>query len=100
MSEAGLSRAVQDAIPGIVASLGAWGVTGAHQLPGPHGHPVLWLEVGDEAERVAMQSQVWLSAQVQVVLVRNGVPPSLAHRLEVMFASREASVRLLEDPQS
>ena len=97
MSEAGLSRAVQDAIPGIVASLGAWGVTGAHQLPGPDGRPVLWLEIGDEAERVAMQSQVWLSAQVQVVLVRNGVPPHLAHRLDVRFASRENADRLLED---
>lgn len=97
MSEAGLARAVQDAIPGIVASLGAWGVTGAHQLPGPDGRPVLWLEIGDESERVAMQSQVWLSAQVQVVLVRNGVPPHLAHRLEVMFSSRENASRLLED---
>lgn len=98
-SAAGLPRAVQDSIPGIVASLGAWGVTGAHQLPGPDGRPVLWLEISDEAERVAMQSQVWLSAQVQVVLVRNGVPPHLAGSLQVMFASREHADRLLDEPE-
>jgi hypothetical protein len=96
-SGAALPRAVQDSIPGIVASLAPWGVTGAHQLPGPDGHPVLWLEISDEAERVAMQSQVWLSALVQVVLVRNGVPPHLADKLQVMFASRENTDRLLDD---
>ena len=81
-----------------------WNVAGLERgaarvvSPGPDGRPVLWLEISDEAERVAMQSQVWLSAQVQVVLVRNGVPPHLADKLQVMFASRENTDRLLDGP--
>ena len=32
-------RNVGHAIPGLVASLLPWGVTGAHWLPGPDGEP-------------------------------------------------------------
>ncbi len=78
-SGSALPRAVQDAIPGIVASLAPWRVNGAHQLPGPDRRPVLWLEISDEAERVAMQSQVWLSAGEHRPAARR--PSDLDHRL-------------------
>ena len=96
MDGAGLSRAVQNAIPGLVASLGGWGVTGAHQLPASDGFPVLWLTTATDDQRDLVACQGWLPAQVHMLLLRGGVQPESVARVRVMFDSQEALARLLD----
>jgi hypothetical protein len=91
-----LGRPVGWAIPAVVASLAPWGVTGAHWLPGPHGDPVLWLATRTELQRVVLEAQPWLSAQLHVVLLRYGVAPEDMPQVRVMLESEQDHARLLE----
>ena len=91
-----LGRAVATALPGLVASLRAWGVTDAHALPGPHGVPVIWLATGTEAERRVLEAQGWLATQVRALLLRHGVPPEQIADVRVMFESGEGRQALLD----
>ena len=92
-----LERAIGQAIPGLVASLGAWGVTGAHWLPGPDGSPVLWLATTTDAQRESLQRQAWLVAQVKILLIRHGAPHETLDTVPVMFDSEQAIRALLKD---
>lgn len=91
-----LEQAVGNAIPGLVASLRAWGVTGAHWLPGPDGSPVLWLAIGTDAQKETLESQGWLVAQVRMLLMRHGVPHETLRDVAVMFDSEESIQTLLD----
>ncbi len=90
-------RAADAAIAPIVASLGPWGVQDAHWLPDRGGHPVMWVRVGTEIQRVSLEAQVWLLPQVRILLARVGMPPEqvMGSRLEV--TSAEAEGRLFEE---
>lgn len=91
-----LGRAVGNAIPGLVASLRAWGVTGAHWLPGTDGAPVLWLGAGTDEQVRSLTSQGWLVAQVRVLLLRHGVPHEDLDRIVIMFDSEQSIQALLD----
>jgi hypothetical protein len=97
MTSEATRRAVDAAIVPLVASLGPWGVHEGHWLPGRDGHPVLWFRTRTEAEARALQGQVWLVAQVQVVLQRVGVPPTDVARVGLQFSSGQAEARLFEE---
>ena len=97
MSNEATRRAVDAAIVPLVASLAPWGVHAGHWLPGRGGHPVLWLRTRTEAEAEALQGQVWLTAQVQVVLQRVGVPPQDVARVGLEFSSGQGEARLFEE---
>jgi len=93
-----LCRAVGASLPGLVASLRAWGVTEAHWLPGPTGLPVVWVATGTEAQRRVLERQGWLATQVRVLLLRHGVPPEELSDVRVMFDSEESRDALLDQP--
>lgn len=87
-------RAADAVITPLVASLGVWGVQQGHWLPARDGSPVLWLQTRTEAQRVALEGQVWLSAQLHVLLQRVGMPPHQVSgvRIEITSAEVEGSL--------
>jgi hypothetical protein len=87
-------RSVDAALVPLVASLAPWGVEEAHWLPDRDGVPVVWVRVRTALQRVALQAQPWVLAQVQVTLSRLGVAPHvvLAARVEVTSAEDEAQL--------
>ncbi|WP_151083910.1 hypothetical protein [Nocardioides cynanchi] len=89
-------RDVGNAIPGLVASLLPWGVTGAHWLPGPDGEPVLWLTTATQEQHLALERQGWLPAQVRILLMRYGVPHEDVSGVRVMFDSEQGIAALLD----
>src|SRR5689334_17853230 len=91
-----LDRAVGTSLPGLVASLRAWGVTEAHRLPGPDGVPVVWLATATERQRRTLEAQRWLPTQVRMLLLRHGVLPEQVSAVRVMFDSEEGRAALLE----
>jgi hypothetical protein len=91
-----LGRAVGTSLPGLVASLLAWGVTDAHWLPGPDGIPVVWLGTATEAQRETLEAQHWLPTQVRMLLLRHGVPPEEISGVRVMFDSEQGRAALLD----
>ncbi|NYE38587.1 putative cupin superfamily protein [Nocardioides cavernae] len=97
MDEAQLKRAVDAAMLPIVASLAPAGVLGAHWLPDRSGDPVVWLCVGNEAQRVAVQSYSWVLPQVQVTLTRLGLAPEKVMALRLEVTSAEAEDRLFDE---
>ncbi len=92
-----VGKAVDAALLPIVSSLGSSGVRRAHWLPDRDGAPVVWLETGTEAERRALESQVWLLPQVQITLTRLGVPHDIVWRLRIEVTSGEAEEELFRD---
>jgi hypothetical protein len=94
VSDDALRRSVDAAIRPTVASLGAWGVEEGHWLPDREGEPVIWLRTRTEIQRVALQAQVWLLPQVQIILTRLSVPYSSVARLRLEVTSAEGESRL------
>jgi len=92
-----MRRAADAAIVPLVASLAPWGVKEAHWLPDRDGVPVIWVRVGTELQRVALEAQSWLLPQMHVILARMGMPSEevMGSRLEV--TSAEAETRLFEE---
>ena len=45
-------------MPGLVASLGSWGVRAGHWLPDRDGAPAIWLTTQTEAQRNALGGRV------------------------------------------
>jgi hypothetical protein len=84
-------------MPGLVASLGSWGVREGHWLPDRDGAPALWLTTETEAQRSALESATWLEAQVAILLTRADIPYEVMKRLLVLVDSEEEQVRLLRD---
>jgi hypothetical protein len=91
-----LDRAVGTSLPGLVASLRAWGVADAHCLPGPDGIPVVWLATATERQGRTLQAQHWLPTQVRMLLLRHGVLPEQISAIRVMFDSEEGRAALLD----
>lgn len=94
MSDDALRKAVDAAIRPAVASLGAWGVEEGHWLPDRDGEPVIWLRTQTEIQRVALEAQVWLRPQVQIILTRLSVPYSSVARLRLRVTSAEGEAGL------
>ena len=92
-----MRKAVDAAILPLLVSLGPYGVEEGHWLPDRDGDPVVWLRTGSEIERVQLEAQVWLRAQVQVILARLGVPPSKVSSLRLEITSREREARLFDE---
>jgi hypothetical protein len=92
-----VGKSVDAAIVPIVAALGSWGVEEGHWLPDRHGAPVVWLRTRTEAERVALESQVWVLPQVQITLTRLGVPHDVVWPLRLEVTSTEAQRRLFTE---
>lgn len=84
-----VGKAIDQAVVPIIASLGSWGVESGHWLPDRDGSPVVWLTTGTRAQRMALQSQVWLLPQVQITLTRLGVPHDVVWKLRVEITSAE-----------
>jgi hypothetical protein len=101
MDEAARTRArnqrVQQAMLPMVASLGSWGVESAHWLPDQDGEPVVWLRTWTRAQRVALEQQVWLVAQVQTILTRLGVPFETLWKVRLEVTSAEDEEHLLAE---
>lgn len=92
-----MGKAVDAAIRPTVASLGAWGVEEGHWLPDIDGEPVIWLRTRTEIQRVALESQVWLLPEVQIILTRLSVPYSSVARLRLQVTSSERDARLFDE---
>jgi hypothetical protein len=88
---------VQEAMLPLVASLGSWGVGSGHWLPDRDGQPVVWLRTRTRAQRRALESQVWLRAQVQTILTRLGVPHETVWHVRLELTSAEDEAELLAD---
>ena len=97
MDDDSLRKAVDAAILPMVASIGAWGVEEGHWLLDQNGRPVVWLRTRTEIERVALQAQVWLLPQVQIILTRLSVPYSVISRVRVEVTSAEAQSALFDE---
>ncbi len=97
MNPESLKRSVDAALVPMVASLGSWGVESAHWLPDRAGEPVIWLRTRTQAQRLALQSQVWLLPQVQVTLSRLSVPHAVVWRVRVEITSAEDEARLFTE---
>lgn len=87
-------HAIDRALLPLVVSTGAWGVVDAHWLPGPDATPVVWLRTRTEIERVALEAQPWVEAQVRVILTRLSVDyPIVARtRFEITSLERQGSL--------
>lgn len=88
--------AVDQALVPLVAALAPWGVDEAHWLPDRGGMPVVWVRVPTAAQRVALQAQPWVSAQLEVTLARLGVPHEVIRRTTLEVTSVEEEARLFE----
>ena len=84
-------------MPGLVASLGSWGVRAGHWLPDRDGTPALWLTTQTEAQRRALETAPWLEGQVAILLARADLPYEVMKRLRVLVDSEEGHERLLRD---
>ena len=91
-----VSRSLTEAIPGVLASLGAWGVVSMHWLPDQDDEPVIWLTTRTERERGALESTAWLTGQIAMLLTRASVPWETLKRLRVMVDSEEGHRQLLD----
>ncbi len=91
-----VARALDVALPTIVASTGSWGVRACHWLPDVDGRPALWLTTGTEQERRSLERAPWLTSQVTMMLMRQGVPYHLTRTVRVFVDSHEA-LRMLDD---
>jgi hypothetical protein len=91
------ARKVDTALPVIVASTGSWGVRACHWLPDVEGGPAVWLTTGTEQERASLEGAAWLSTQVTMMLMRQGVPHDVTQQLRVFVNSLEGERRLLAD---
>lgn len=92
-----LARAVDVALPGLVASLASWGVVAGHWLPDTDGVPALWLTTRTEAQRGALEAASWLPHQVRLLLMRAQIPHEETRRLRLLLGSEEGERRLLEE---
>jgi hypothetical protein len=90
-------KGVDAALVPLVASLAAWGVEEAHWLPDHEGSPVIWVRVRTAKQRLALESQPWLVAQLQVTLARVGVPHEEARSARVLVSSAEDEALLFEE---
>lgn len=90
-------KAVDAAILPMIVSIGPWGVQEGHWLPDRDGDPVVWLRTRTEIERVALEAQVWLLPQVQVILTRLGLPFDQVKGLRLEITSAEREARLFEE---
>ena len=97
MTDAAHARGVESAIPGLVASLGSWGVRSGHWLPDRDGAPAIWLTTQTEAQRRALETAPWLEGQVAILLTRADIPYEVMKRLRVLVDSEEGHDRLLRD---
>ncbi|MBA2558854.1 MAG: hypothetical protein H0V07_03030 [Propionibacteriales bacterium] len=97
MNDDTLSRSIDAAMVPILASLGCWGVEEGHWLPDRNGAPVIWLRTRTQSQQTALQSQVWLVAQVQATLTRLGVPHDVVWPLRVEMTSAEAEADLFTE---
>lgn len=91
------NRRVQESMLPMMASLGSWGVQDAHWLPDREGEPVVWLRTWTRSQRRTLESQVWLTAQVQTILTRLSVPYETVRRVRVELTSVEDEADLLAD---
>jgi non-ribosomal peptide synthetase component F len=57
---------------------------------------VLWLATATEDQRLTLQRQDWLSAQVRTLLMRYGVPHETVGGVLIMFDSDEGIAALLD----
>lgn len=90
-------RAIDRALMPLVVSTAGWGVVDAHWLPGPDGTPVVWLRTRSEIERVALEAQPWVEAQVRVILTRLSVDYPLVARTRLEITSLERQGDLFGD---
>lgn len=97
VDETAQRRAIDQALLPMVASIGAWGVVDAHWLPGPDGHPVVWLRTRTEIERVALEAQSWVEAQVRIILTRLSVDYATVARTRIEVTSLKRQRRLFEE---
>jgi hypothetical protein len=97
VTDPSISRAVDFALPTIVASTASWGVGACHWLPDRDGTPVLFLTTATEAQRLALESAVWLPSQVGMMLSRQGVSYATVRGLRIFVESVEGQQRLLSD---
>jgi hypothetical protein len=83
------ARAIDQALLPMVASLAPWGVVDAHWLAGPDGTPAVWLRTRTEIERVALEAQPWVEAQVRIILTRLSVDYADVARTRIHVTSAE-----------
>jgi hypothetical protein len=92
-----LGKSIGQAMVPVVASLGGWGVEEGHWLPDRNGAPVIWLRTRTRAQQTALQSQIWLAPQVQVILTRLGVPHDVVWSVRIEITSTEAEAQLFTE---
>jgi hypothetical protein len=90
-------KAIDQAMRPMLVSLGPWGVDDCHWLPAADGEPVVWIRTRTELQRVALEAQVWLRPQVQMMLTRASVPYPIVSRVRLRVASAEAEAALFDE---
>jgi hypothetical protein len=96
MSERGTRQAVVRAIPRIVESLSASGVTGVQWFLAFQGEPVIWLVTATDADKSRVAEQGFFRDIVCRLLVEAGLPDVLASRVGVTVESEETVARDFE----
>lgn len=85
-------------MPGLVASLGSWGVRAGHWLPDRGGVPALWLTT--QTDRCAVHrvgDDFAAKGQVAILPTRAEISSEGMKRLSVLVDSEKGQERLLRD---
>jgi hypothetical protein len=90
-----VAKAADHALPAIVASTAAWGVQACHWLPERDGTPALWLTVGTESQRLALEAAAWLPTQVTMMMLRQNMPYHSVQGMRIFVESVERQEQLM-----
>ena len=95
-SERDTGTAVVAAVPVIIGSLAANGVTDVQWFLAFHGYPVVWLVTTSDAEKAVVAEHGFFRAEVLSALAEAGVAPDLLERVHVTVESQETVDRDFE----
>jgi hypothetical protein len=87
---------VTDAVPVIVRSLAAHGVSDVQWFLAFHGYPVVWLVTSTDTEKATVVEQGFFRRDVLSALAGAGVAPDLVERAAVTVESQETVDRDFE----
>jgi|EBPBio282013_DNA_FD.fasta_scaffold13737_5 hypothetical protein len=94
--ESETSAAVTSAVPVIIRSLAAHGVTDVQWFLAFHGYPVVWLVTSTDAEKATVVEHGFFRSQVLSALAGAGVARDLVERAGVTVESQETVDRDFE----
>ncbi|WP_438353639.1 hypothetical protein [Microbacterium sp. CJ88] len=97
MSDGAQGKAIEAAMRPMLVSLGPWGVDECHWMAAPDGEAAVWIRTRTELQRVSLEAQPWLRAQVEMMLTRLGVGYDIVSQVRLRLTSAEAQEHLFDE---